>query len=132
MKDTSESIRPRDGAGGDDQALPIPDQGELDYPNLGSHLDGLLASVEAGQTVTQRAAADTPVHSGGSVTVAICLSGNVDEMAVFLERNDGNPRNVGEDSIESYVPVPLLGQIPERPGVIRVGEFIPTAPGSIG
>ena len=41
---------PRSGGIGDDQAPAIPDKGELKYPNLGSRLDDLVASVEAGQT----------------------------------------------------------------------------------
>ena len=79
-KDTSESIprssgtggdsqvasNPRDGdekaapiprsggTGGDNQAPPIPHKGELKYPNLGSRLDELVASVEAGQTTAAR------------------------------------------------------------------------------
>ena len=131
-KDTSESIRRRDGAGGDDEAPPLPEKGELKYPNLGSRLDGLVASVEAGQATAQDAAADTRVHSGESVAVTIDLSGNVDEVVAFLEENGGDPRNVGEDYIESYVPVPMLGPVSERPGVIRVREIIPPAPGRRG
>jgi hypothetical protein len=131
-KDTSESIRRRDGADGDDQAPPLPEKGELKYPNLGSRLDGLVASVEAGQATAQDAAADTPVHSGESVAVTIYLSGNVDEVVAFLEENGGDPRNVGEDYIEAYVPVPLLGPVSERPGVIRVREIIPPQPGRGG
>ena len=114
-KDTSESIRRRDGADGDDQAPPLPEKGELKYPNLGSRLDGLVASVEAGQATAQDAAADTPVHSGESVAVTIYLSGNVDEVVAFLEENGGDPRNVGEDYIEAYLPVTLLGLVSEQP-----------------
>ena len=128
-KDTPESIRRRDGAGGDDQELPIPDKGELKYPGLGSRLDGLVASVEAGQATAQEAAADAPVHSGESVGVTIYLSGSVDEVVAFLEENGGDPRNVGEDYIEAYVPVPLLGPVSERPGVLRVREIVPPRPG---
>ena len=131
-KDTSESIRRRDGAGGDDQVLPLPEKGELKYPNLGSRLDGLVASVEAGQATAQDAAADTPVHSGESVAVTIYLSGNADEVVAFLEENGGDPRNVGGDYIEAYVPVPLLGPVSEQPGVIRVREIIPPQPGRGG
>ena len=131
-KDTSESIRRRDGAGGDDQVLPLPEKGELKYPNLGSRLDGLVASVEAGQATAQDAAADTPVHSGESVAVTIYLSGNVDEVVAFLEENGGDPRNVGGDYIEAYLPVPLLGPVSEQPGVIRVREIIPPQPGRRG
>ena len=131
-KDTSESIPRRDGAGGDDQDLPIPDKGELKYPNLGSRLDGLAAGVDAGQATAQEAAADTPVHSGESVAVTIYLSGSVDEVVAFLEENGGDPRNVAEDYIEAYVPVTLLGPVSERPGVIRVREIMPPEPGRGG
>ena len=59
------------------------------------------------------------------MAVTIYLSGNVDEVVAFLEENGGDPRNVGEDYVEAYVPVPLLGPVSERPGVIRVREIIP-------
>ena len=127
-KDASESIRRSDGTGGDDQALPIPDRGELKYPNLGSRLDGLVDSVEAGQATAEEAAADTPVHSGESVAVTIYLSGSVDGVVAFLEDNGGSPRNVGGDYIEAYVPVTLLGPVSERPGVLRVRAITPPQP----
>ena len=130
--DPSESIRLGNGTGGDDQALPIPDKGKLNYPNLGSRLDGLVASVEAGQATAEEAAADTPVHSGESVAVTIYLSGSVDEVVAFLEENGGDPRNVGEDYVEAYVPVSLLGPVSDRPGVIRVREIVPPEPGRGG
>ena len=38
------------------------------------------------------------------------------------------PRKVGEDYIEAYVPVILLGQLSQQPGVIRVREIIPPEP----
>ena len=113
------------GTGGGNQAPPIPDKGELSYPNLGSHLDGLVSSVEVGQATAMSAAADTPVHSGGSVAVTIYLTGNADAVVSFLEDNGGDPRNVGEDYIEAYVPVTLLGAVSEQPGVIRVREIVP-------
>ena len=128
-KDTSESIRRSDGTGGGGQALPIPDKGELKYPNLGSHLDGLVASVEAGQATAEEAAAEAPVHRGASVAVTIHLSGNSGDVVSFLEDNGGDPRNVGEDYVEAYVPLTLLGQLSERPGVIRVREIVPPEPG---
>ena len=112
-------------AQGQEQAPPIPEKAELSYPNLGSHLDQLVASVEVGQATAQDAASDTPVHSGESVAVTIYLSGNVDEVVSFLEENGGDPRNVGEDYIEAYVPVTLLGHVSEQPGVTRVREIVP-------
>ena len=114
-----------EAAQGQEQALPIPDKTELRYPNLGSHLDGLVVQIEEGETTSQDAVSDTPVHSGESVAVTIYLSGSVDEVVSFLEDNGGDPRNVGEDYIEAYVPVTLLGQLSEQSGVIRVREIIP-------
>ena len=111
-----------------DQAPPIPDKGELNYPNLGSHLDQLVTSVEEGQATSLDAAGYTPVHSGASVAVTIYLSGNVDDVVTFLEENGGDPRNVGEDYIEAYVPVTLLGQLSQQPGVARVREIVPPQP----
>ena len=146
-KDTSESIPRRGGTSGDSQAAsiprsggtdgdtqapPIPDKGELRYPNLGSRLDELVASVEAGESTAEQAASGAAMHSGASVAVTIYLSGSVDGVVAFLEENGGAPRNAGEDYVEAYVPVTLLGQLSERPGVIRVREIVPPEPGRGG
>ena len=111
--------------GGDDSLPTLPEKPELKYPNLGSNLDQLVASVEKGETSAKEAAEDAPVHQEASVAVTIYLSGNVDDVVKFLEDNGGSPRNVGEDYIEAYVPVSLLGQVSEQPGVIRVREIVP-------
>ena len=143
-KDTSESTTPSGGTGGDGQAAsttqsdgtsednqapPIPDKGELRYPNLGSRLDELVASVEAGETTAEQAASGAAMHSGASVAVTFHLSGGVEEVVAFLEENGGDPRNVGEDYIEAYVPVTLLGPASEQPGVLRVREIVLPARG---
>ena len=117
-----------EAAQGKEQALPIPEKAELKYPNLGSHLDGLVVQVEEGETTFQDAASDTRVHAGELVAVTIYLTGSVDEVVSFLEDNGGDPRNVGEDYIEAYVPVTLLGQLSDQPGVIRVRKIIPPEP----
>ena len=120
------------GTGGDNQAPPIPHKGELRYPNLGSRLDELVVSVEAGETTAEQAAGGAAMHSGASVAVTIYLSGSVDGVVAFLEKNGGDPRNVGEDYVEAYVPVSLLGPVSDRPGVIRVREIVPPEPGRGG
>ena len=109
------------GNGGDNQ-LSIPEKTELKYPNLGSTLDQMAATVEEGEVSASDAAKDAPVSKEESVAVTIYLSGNVDEVVSFLEDNGGSPRNVGEDYIEAYVPVTLLGPVSEQPGVIRCGK----------
>ena len=111
---------------------PIPDKGELKYPGLGSRLDGLVAKVEAGQATAEEAAKGASVHSGASVAVTIYLSGSVDGVVAFLEENGGDPRNVGEDYVEAYVPVTLLGPVSEQPGVLRVREIVPPEQGQGG
>ena len=116
-----------------DDTLPtLPEKPDLKYPNLGSNLDQLVASVEEGETSAKEAAEDAPVHQEASVAVTIYLSGNLDDVVKFLEDNGGSPRNVGEDYIEAYVPVSLLGQVSERPGVIRVRQIAPAEPAQSG
>ena len=116
-------------AGDENQAPPIPEKRELKYPNLGSHLDQLATRVEEGEATAQDAAGETPMHREESVAVTIYLSGSVDDVAAFLEDNGGDPRNVGEDYIEAYVPVSLLGTVSERTGVLRVRAIVPPEPG---
>ena len=111
------------GQGPDD--FDAPEKQEQQYPNLGSYLNQLVASVESGDLTDQDAASDSPIYSGGSVAVTIYLSSNVDGVVEFLEDNGGDPRNTGEDYIEAYVPVSLLGQLSQQPGVIRVREIVP-------
>ena len=110
---------------GEDIEITLPEKTELKYPNLGSRLDQLVAGVEEGEASAREAAEDAPVHQEESVAVTIYLSGNVDGVVSFLEDNGGSPRNVGEDYIEAYVPVMLLGQVSEQPGVLRVREIVP-------
>ena len=120
----------RDTGQDHDQVLTIPEKTELRNPNLGSHLNLLIEKVETGGYSAQAAAADSPIHSGGSVVVVtIYLSSNVEDVVSFLEDYGGDPCNVGEDYIESYVPVPMLGPVSERPGVIRVREIDPDSAG---
>ena len=114
--------------GDEDQAPPISDKAELKYPNLGSHLDQLVAGVEDGETTAEDAAAGASMHREESVAVTIYLSGSVDDVVQFLEDFGGDPRNVGEDYIEAYVPVSLLGPVSEQPGVVRVREIVPPQP----
>ena len=116
---------PTAAADGDDDQYDIPEKRELKYPNLGSHLDQLVASVEAGEVLAEDAAKDASISQGESVAVTIHLSGNLDDVVTYLEDNGGSARNVGEDYIEAYVPVTLLGPVSEQPGVIRVREIVP-------
>ena len=103
----------------------------MKYPNLGSRLDQLVARVAEGETSAGEAAEEALVRREESVAVTINLSGNVDAVVSFLDDNGGDPRNVGEDYVEAYAPVSLLGPLSEQPGVIRVREIIPPEPGQV-
>ena len=107
---------------------PIPEKAVLTYPNLGSHLDQLVAQVEAGEISAQEAAQETAIHQGGLVAVTVRLSGSVEEVVAFLEDNGGDPRNVANEYIEAYVPMSLLGRLSEQPNVLRVREILPPQP----
>ena len=85
----------------------------------------MVASVEDGRATPQDATEDAFIYRGESVAVTIHLTGDVDEVVMFLQDNGGDPRNVGEDYIEGYVPVTLLGPVSEQPGVILVREIVP-------
>ena len=118
--DTVESL-PR--TGGDDQAPAMQGKGASKYPKLGSGLEELVASAEAGQTTAEGAAAGAAAHSGASVAVTIYLSGGAEGVVAFLEENGADPRNVGEDYVEAYVPLTLLGAASQLPGVLRVRQI---------
>ena len=114
--------------GDDDQVTATPEKRELRYPNLGSNLDQMVANLQGGRATAQEAAEDAPMHRDESVAVTIHLSERVSEVVEFLEDNGGDPRNVGTDYIEAYVPVSLLGSLSQQPGVLRVREIVPPEP----
>ena len=112
--------------GGDDASAPV--KPTLAYPNLSTHLNHLAEGYNSGQMSQGQAAGEAPVHSGGSVAVTIHLDGHVSDVVTWLEDNGGDPRNVGVDYIEAYVPVSLLGPLSLQPGVTQVQEIIPPQP----
>jgi len=114
--------------GDEEYQFQVSEKKDLKYPNLGSHLSNLVARVENGEDPAGEAAEEASIHREESVAVTINLSDNVAEVVTFLEDNGGDPRNVGEDYIEAYVPVTLLSQLSNQPGVIRVREIVPPQP----
>ncbi|MDE2938570.1 MAG: S8 family serine peptidase [Chloroflexota bacterium] len=112
--------------GGDDPA--VPPKPSYAYPNLSAHLNHLAEGYGSGRMSQGQAAGQAPVHSGGSVAVTIYLDGHVSDVVTYLEDNGGDPRNVGSDYVEAYVPVSLLGPLSLQPGVTQVQEIIPPQP----
>ena len=94
------------------------------YPRLDSTLNGVVEDYEVRRSSARSAASQAPVHSASSVAVTIYLNANVAATRSFLKNNGGDPRNVGEDYIEAYVPVTLLGQLSQQPGVLRVEAIV--------
>ena len=113
-----------------DQFTPT-EKSEPAYPNLGFSLNQMVANLEAQDASSQDAAEDAKGLEGEPVAVTIYLSSNVDDVVDFLEDNGGSPRNVGDDYIEAYVPVPLLGELSEQLGVLRVQEISPPQPARV-
>ena len=112
-------------AGDDDNPPTPPPKGQLRYPNLGSHLSGMADAYIQGSASQSESAGQAAINQVGSVAVTIRLTAKVTDVGQFLEDNGGDPRNVGEDYIEAYVPVSLSGAVSERASVIRVREIIP-------
>ena len=98
----------------------IPKKTDLKHPKVGSKLSDIVSMVEAGEISVEEAAGEAPIHRGDSVGVTILLSGNVDAVVRFLENNGGTNVTAGEDYIEAYVPVLLLVETSQQPGVLQV------------
>ena len=54
------------------------------------------------------------------MAVTILLSGNVNGVVRFLENNGGTNVTAGKDYIEAYVPILLLVETSQQPGVLKV------------
>ena len=116
---------PAPDLGGANEAKP---QGTLD-----SMLSQLVESVERGFMTTHSAAADAPLHHNGAIAVTFYTDGGANAaIARFLRQNGGDPRNIGADYVEAYVPIDLLAAASRQPGVIRVRAIIPPQPAQAG
>ena len=119
------------GDRGEEQSPKISEVVPPEYPNLDSQLREQAEAFEAGlhsDEDTGRAPEDTlPIEAQkdpGSglppVDVTIYVTGDVDALATFLTGNGALVRNIGNTYLEASVPVALLGEVSQRPGVIRV------------
>ena len=107
----------------------IPRRTPLTYPKAGSVLDDLIARVESREITAQQAAQEAPLYRGDAVAVTIHLqTGNVSAMVTFLQNNGVTPRNQGEDYIEAFVPIRLLGTVSQQTGVLRMRMIQPPEP----
>ena len=138
------------GDEGGEQVPPIDEKGMPEYPNLDSQLRSLLEEFEAGAysgydaAGTSKDPADPlpplglldpadPLPSGGPkdppdglppVDVTLYVIGDIKAVARFLTSNGASVRNIGSTYLEASVPVALLGEVSQQPGVIRVEPII--------
>ena len=115
------------------QLPPTGDIQPLPYERLDSILNRVVATFEgSGRTAeaATNAAQEAPLHEDGSVAVTFHVDSpsNVQALESYLRANGGDPRNIGEDYIEAYVPVALLVPASEQPGVVRVRTIVPPQP----
>ena len=105
--------------------------------SLGAALkkESAAAGKAATRAVSQKAASRiaarrAPMSEGASVAVTLRIddASKIEAVTRFLRDNGGDPRNVGEDYIEAYVPVTLLVEASKQPGVFRVQVIIPPQP----
>lgn len=139
-------------AGANLGALEPPAVGEAKHRHrrLDSILNGVVAAYErhlesaekeggtkapaarlAAQAAASRAAADrAPMRQGGAVAVTFRINdpSKVAALTRFLRENGGDPRNVGGDYVEAYVPAALIVEASKRPGVTRVQAIVPPQP----
>ena len=123
------------GDEGGKQAPPIDEKGTPDYPNLISQLEAELDAFEA-KAYSARSSARVPVDEpslgegpspldrSSLVDVTIYVTQDIDAVVRFLKSNGALVRNMGNTYIEASVPVALLGETSEQPGVIRVEPII--------
>ena len=99
------------------------------YPNMDSNLNRILEQVQSGRLTAKAAASNAPFHSGASVAVRLyIIEGYAQDVWDWLEENGADPRNIGVDYVEAYIPVSLLVEASQREGVITVHTIIPLQP----
>ena len=107
---------------------PVPPKRTPPLGNLDSMLSQLAARVQGGYSTAHDAASQVPIHSDDSVAVTFYFNGDTAPLLAFLRANGGDPRNIGEDYVEAYVPVALLAEASEQPNVVRVQAIVPPQP----
>ncbi len=111
---------------------PVPPKRTRPLGNLDSMLSQLASSVQGGYSTAHDAASQAPMHADDSVAVTFYLNGDTAPLLAFLRANGGDPRNIGDDYVEAYVPVALLAEASEQPNVVRVQAIAPPQPAGKG
>lgn len=105
------------------------------YSNMDSILNQAVAQYEQSSrssAAAQSAANRAPVSSELSIAVTFYTNTQFTQAIVGLLQGVGvHPRNIGEDYIETYVPVGLLPVASQLPGVMSVRSIVPPQPAQI-
>ena len=104
---------------------PAPPKRRPPLGNLDSMLSQLAERVQDGYSTAHDAASQAPIHNADSIAVTFYFNGDTAPLLAFLRANGGDPRNIGEDYVEAYVPVTLLAEASEQPNVARVQAIEP-------
>ena len=89
-------------------------------------LNRIVEQFQSGRFAAQVAAANAPIHREESVAVTLYVTeGYAQDVSDWLEDNDADPRNIGIDYIEAYVPVSLLSQASAQEGVFTIRTIVP-------
>ena len=110
----------------------LPPRGEKTppkYENMDYMLNQIADDYEQSErsfAAERNAAGKAPVSRQASVAVTFYTdAAQTQAIAQWLTDAGGDPRNIGEDYIEAYVPVSLLGEASEQPGVLSIRAVIP-------
>ena len=96
------------------------------YPNMDSNLNRIVEQAQSGKFTAKAAASNAPFHSGASVAVTLYITeGYAQDVWDWLEDNGADPRNIGVDYIEAYIPVSLLPDASQQEGVIGIRTIVP-------
>ena len=104
---------------------PVPSERAPTLGNLDYTLSQLAARAQSGYSTTHAAASQAPIYAADSIAVTFYLNGDTAPLLAFLRANGGDPRNIGDDYVEAYVPVDLLVDASERPNVASVHAIAP-------
>ncbi len=107
------------------------------YDNLTSLLNEIVVQYEEGALTARAAASTAPIHGEESVEVTFHIEeAHVRDVWDYLQENNVPAREPLEDEhfIEAEVPVSLLGDASQQPGVFKVKPITPNQPaqGTIG
>ena len=128
---------------------PVAGEAKQRHGRLGSILNGVVAAYERDlqsastgepmalavraavrDAASRSAAGRAPMSRGASVAVTFRIDdpSKIEALTRFLKENGGDPRNVGKDYLEAYVPVALLVEASQQLGVRRAQAIIPPKP----